>query len=359
MTDVAQHLKDLIRANGPMSIATFMQTVLTGRADSYYRRADPLGASGDFVTAPEISQAFGELIGLWCVDVWLKLGSPAPVTLVELGPGRGTLMKDALRAARVAPAFLDAASIALVEVSEALRRVQRDTLGGANVRWYAQLEDVETVGPVIVVANEFFDALPIRQLVRMPRGWAERCVGLDARGELIFGVSGSVEDLVPSALREVDVGAVVEISPSRSSVAQAIGARVAASSGAALAIDYGYAGPAAGDTLQAVRAHAFAEVLAEPGTADLTAHVDFSALGQAFADGGAHVGALATQGGFLNRLGARARVDRLKRGVIADRAELLDAGYRRLTETDAMGSLFKVLCAVWPASIQPAGFSGT
>jgi NADH dehydrogenase [ubiquinone] 1 alpha subcomplex assembly factor 7 len=360
MTDLVRHLTDLIRADGPISIAEFMRIALTGRSDSYYRRGDPFGAAGDFVTAPEISQVFGELIGLWCVDLWQKLGSPKRFTLVELGPGRGTLMKDALRAARVAPTFLEAASVALVDVSEALQKKQREAIGAAAARWHQRFEDVEVEGPVIVIANEFFDALPIRQYVRTIEGWVERCVGLGADDSLMFGATPGVVDarLIPESLRNAAVGSVVELSPARATVARALGESVARIGGAALVIDYGFFGPAAGDTLQAVTVNAFAEVLAQPGTADLTSHVDFTALGSALVESGTRVGDLATQGDFLNRLGAFERTQMLKREATTAQAEALDAAYRRLTAPDAMGSLFKVLCAVWPASIQPAGFSG-
>ncbi len=359
MSDVAQHLKDLIRADGPISVAEFMRVVLTARDDSYYRRADPLGARGDFVTAPEISQIFGELIGLWCVDVWQKLGAPKTFTLVELGPGRGTLMKDALRAARVAPAFLSAVSVAMVEVSEALKRLQQDALREAPVaaHWLDRFEDLDVKGPLIVVANEFFDALPIRQWVRGAKGWSERCVGLQGDA-LMFGASGIVDErMIDATVRGAPAGSIVETSPARAAIARMIGEAVVRNGGAALAIDYGFAGPAVGDTLQAVKAHAFADVLAEPGHADVTSHVDFTALGEAFAEAGVRLSPLAMQGPFLDRLGAQARVHALKRSASAAQAAALDAAYVRLTGADAMGSLFKVLCAFAPATLEPAGFS--
>jgi NADH dehydrogenase [ubiquinone] 1 alpha subcomplex assembly factor 7 len=360
MTDLAQHLKNLIRADGPISIATFMSLALTGRGDSYYRRSDPFGAAGDFITAPEISQIFGELIGLWCVDLWRQLGSPGSISLVELGPGRGTMMRDALRAARVAPSFLGAVSVTLIEVSESLRAMQKEAVGAGSVpiQWRDRFEDLKATGPVIVLANEFLDALPVRQFVRTERGWTERCVGLGADDRLVFGLSPGVHArLIPATLREAAPGAIAEISPARTGVARAVGERIAGSGGAALFIDYGYAGPALGDTLQAVRGHAFADALAEPGSADLTAHVDFGALAVALAEGGAHVSPLATQGEFLNRLGAAARVATLKSSATPAQAAELDAAYQRLTGALAMGSLFKVLAAASPAALQPAGFA--
>ena len=360
MTDVVQHLKDLIRADGPVTVAEFMRIALTARGDSYYRSRDPLGAAGDFVTAPEVSQIFGELIGLWCADVWRQLGAPKKFALVELGPGRGTLMRDALRAVRVVPGFLDSVSIVLVEVSEALRRVQRDTLPALPVHWRDRFDDIDdSHGPMIVVANEFFDALPVHQFVRTQAGWAEQCVGLDAAGELMFGASAGGDAVVPDVLRDAAVGSIVEIAPARTAIAQVVGERIAASGGALLAIDYGFAGPAVGDTLQAVKAHRYVDVLADPGTADLTSHVDFTALGEALADSGARVCPLATQGDFLKALGASARVAALKVKASAAQAADLDAALHRLTDAQAMGSLFKVLCAVAPVSVQPAGFSAS
>lgn len=359
MSSVARHLKDVIRADGPISVAEFMRIVLTGRDDSYYRRTDPLGRRGDFTTAPEISQVFGELIGLWCVDVWRKLGSPATCTLVELGPGRGTLMKDALRAARLVPAFLNAVTVSMVEVSEALRRLQQDALREAPVaaHWLDRFEDLDVKGPLIVVANEFFDALPIRQWVRGESGWNERRVGLSG-DTLTFGAAGPIDHaLIPEGVRGAAAGSIVETSPARTAVARMIGEGIGRNGGAALAIDYGFAGPAVGDTLQAVKAHAYVDVLAEPGHADVTSHVDFAALAQAFAEGGATVSTLATQGAFLNRLGARERVQALKGSASAKQVQDLDASYARLTGDAAMGSLFKVLCAFAPATLEPLGFS--
>jgi NADH dehydrogenase [ubiquinone] 1 alpha subcomplex assembly factor 7 len=243
-------------------------------------------------------------------------------------------------------------------VSEALREAQRRSIGDVRARWHGDLDDVEIAGPVIFVANEFFDALPIRQFVRAADGWRERCVGLDASGGLAFGAAPDVVDerLIPERLRGAEVGTVVEISPARSGVAEAIGARLAEFGGGALLIDYGYCGPAAGDTLQAVKAHAYADVLVEPGTADLTSHVDFAALAKALVEGGARIHGPASQSAFLNRLGAFERTERLKRSATAAQAAQLDSAYRRLTAPEAMGSLFKVLCAVSPASLQPAGF---
>lgn len=363
MTTLAAHIKGLIRADGPISVAEYMRIALTGRADSYYMRGEAFGAAGDFVTAPEISQIFGELIGLWCVDTWRQLGEPERFSLVELGPGRGTLMKDALRAARVAPGFLRAASIALVEASPTLRRRQHQALLGAPVASIGWLDGFEALGadagPVIVVANEFFDALPIRQFVRIDGRWAERHVGLNDSGDLVFGAAPDAIDaaLVPARLRDAANGSVVELAPARSAAAHHIGERLRNATGAVLVIDYGYAGPAAGDTLQAVKRHVYADVLEEPGAADVTSHVDFGALGEAFDGGGAAVAPLVDQGMFLSRIGAEARVAALKQSANESQARQLELAHQRLTGAQAMGSLFKVLCAYAPATLRPAGFS--
>lgn len=360
MTELERHLVDLIRAQGPISIAEFMRIAISGRPESYYLSAAPFGADGDFITAPEISQVFGELIGLWCVDMWQQLGSPPRFTLAELGPGRGTLMKDALRAARVSPAFVAAASVALVEVSPVLRTVQRETLsesGASSVSWFGGFEDIPPNGPAIVVANEFFDALPIRQFIRGPRAWSERCVGLDAKEQLSFGASPEAIDarLIPATLREAPAGTIVEISPARRAVATTIAERVAATTGALLAVDYGYEGPQSGDTLQAVKKHAPAPVLADVGRADITAHVDFKDLALGFVEGGTRAVRPVTQGAFLNALGAQQRTRMLARGASVEQARRLESGTRRLTDADAMGSLFKVIAAVAPPTLQPAG----
>jgi NADH dehydrogenase [ubiquinone] 1 alpha subcomplex assembly factor 7 len=363
MTALDTHIKGLIRADGPMSVAEYMRIVLTGRADSYYMRGEAFGAAGDFVTAPEISQVFGELIGVWCVDVWRQLGEPSRFSLVELGPGRGTLMKDALRAARVAPGFLRAGSVLLVEVSPVLRQRQQEALAGApvaSVGWLERFEDLGAdAGPLILVANEFFDALPIRQLVRVGGRWAERCVCLDSADDLAFGAApGAINPLmVPERLREAADGSIVELAPARSAIAHLLGEKIRSATGAALLIDYGFEGPAVADTLQAVKRHGFADVLAEPGTADVTSHVDFQALGEAFGEGGALVMPLVDQRTFLLRLGVEARVAALKRSANASQAEALDQAFQRLTGVEAMGSLFKVLCAYAPATLCPAGFS--
>ncbi|MBI1210762.1 MAG: class I SAM-dependent methyltransferase [Alphaproteobacteria bacterium] len=355
MTRLRDHLASLIAAEGPLSIAEFMRSV----AAAYYEKGDPFGAAGDFTTAPEISQVFGELLGAWSVAVWELLGSPSRFSFVELGPGRGTLMRDALRAARVRPAFLAAADVLLVELSQTLREKQRDALKDAPVRTLQWLEAFHAPRgqPLIVLANEFFDALPIRQYVATEQGWRERCVGFDG-DEFVFSLSPTVmpRDLTPITLEQVSERAVVELSPARDALAETIAEQLVIETGGALAIDYGFLGPAVGDTLQAMRGHRFESVLADPGHADVTSHVDFAALATGFARGGAEVYGPLAQGAFLQRLGGRERMEALSSGATAAQREGLEAGFARLTADDQMGSLFQVLAAASPGLLPP-GFS--
>ncbi len=352
-----------IAAHGPIGVADYMAAVLTDPRHGYYMGRDPLGAGGDFVTAPEISQMFGELIGLWCADAWQRLGAPDEVLLVELGPGRGSLMADALRAARRVPAFAAALRVHLVEVSPALRARQAETLAAANPTWHADLAGVAD-RPFLLIANEFFDALPVRQFVRTAAGWRERRVALaaDARPErpafafVLSAPSPLAELLVPKALRAAPAGTVFELSSTAIGVATEIGRRLAARGGAALVIDYGYGEGATGDTLQAVRGHARHEVLAGPGTADLTCHVDFAALAAAARDAGAAAHGPVEQGLWLRRLGIETRAARLRETATPAQARDLDAGLARLTGPAQMGRLFKALALTPPGFGPPAGF---
>ena len=279
MNALGRALAARIRAAGPISLADYMAEALTHPSLGYYRRDDPLGASGDFTTAPEISQMFGELIGLWLVDAWDRLRRPDPVVLVELGPGRGTLMTDALRALKLRPELGAALNLHLVESSPGLRERQAAALAAATPQWHDGFETVPP-GPLLLLANEFFDALPIRQFERTRSGWCERMVALDDAGERFGWVlappSPAADALLSAAQREAPLGAIAEISPAARGLAAAIGARLAAAPGAALIVDYGYDRSAAGDTLQALKRHAPADPLCDPGETDLTAHVDRS-----------------------------------------------------------------------------------
>jgi NADH dehydrogenase [ubiquinone] 1 alpha subcomplex assembly factor 7 len=345
-----------IRRAGPMSTARFMALALTHPTLGYYARHDPLGASGDFITAPEISQVFGELLGLWLAQAWSELGRPDPCLLVELGPGRGTLMADLLRAAGQLPGFRASLRLHLVETSERLRALQRARLAGETVEWHTELDQVPA-GPMLLVANEFLDALPIHQLVATERGWVERMIDL-AGTELAFALSDQPSALaqkLPASKRAL--GQIAEVSPMRSVTAAAIGRRLAAEGGVALLIDYGAWVDVTGDTLQAVRDHAPWPVLSAPGEADLSSHVDFRALAEAACDAGAAVYGPVPQGPFLRAMGIDLRIARLLEHATAAQRRELRAALFRLTDAGAMGELFKVLVLAKPGAPPPPGFT--
>lgn len=354
-----EKIRRRIEQDGPISVADYMEIALSDPAYGYYATRDPLGARGDFVTAPEISQMFGEIVGLWAVHMWDVLGRPSPFALVELGPGRGTLMADMLRASRLAPGFAAAARVHLVEMSPALRARQRETLRNvsAPISWHDRLADIPA-GPMILIANEFFDALPVHQFVRTKDGWRERAVGLGPAGRLAWQTAGT--DAARAArlaeFRETGEDVIVEVSPRREAAAREIGARLAQSGGTALIVDYGHFGPAAGDTLQAVRGHAYADVLAQPGEADLTAHVDFSALCRVARQAGARAFGPVTQGEFLTALGLAVRAQRLK-AARPDKEADIDTALARLTDPAEMGHLFKVAAFTGPDAPPPPPFA--
>jgi NADH dehydrogenase [ubiquinone] 1 alpha subcomplex assembly factor 7 len=342
-----------IRNDGPISVAQYMALALGHPRYGYYVTRDPLGAAGDFTTAPEISQMFGELIGLWCAETWRAMGAPVPVVLAELGPGRGTLMADLLRAASVVPGLRQALDVWMVETSPVLATRQRATLGEA-ARWTDRVTALPA-GPAIFVANEFFDALPVRQFEMTPHGWRERMVGLDG-GRLVLALApdppGAIAADLPADAR---AGVVAELSPDSQAIAAFIGGRIAAEGGAALIVDYGPAESGLGDSLQAVKAHAFADVLANPGEADLTAHVDFARLARAALGAGARAWGPVPQGAFLASLGIGARAARLAAKGDAARREV-EAALHRLTAPDQMGTLFKVLAMTRADAPCPPGF---
>ncbi len=345
MTPLGREIAATIRADGPMRLDRYMALCLGHPIHGYYATRDPFGARGDFVTAPEISQMFGELIGLWSAEVWRSMGSPARFSLVELGPGRGTLMADLLRAGRIAPGFLDAADVVLVETSPTLREAQAKRLGGgaAPLRWVPTVEEaLDGAGPAIVASNEFFDALPIRQFVRTGRGWRERLVGTTDAGVLTSGLSAEAPTDID--LPDAPEGAVREVCAQALDVAARIAAHVAAHGGAGLTIDYGY-GAGSGDTFQAMKAHGFVDPLENPGEADLTAHVDFAALAAATARAGAAAMKLLPQADFLERLGLAARAQRLAATASPAQRDAIRAAAARLTDRSprAMGALFKAL----------------
>lgn len=354
-----------IATRGPLRVDEYMALALGHPRCGYYMRGDPLGQAGDFITAPEISQMFGELIGLWCGAQWQQMGRPRPVILAELGPGRGTLIADALRAvARAMPAFAVALRVHLVETSPPLRERQRQTLAaarpGLDVTWHRRFESIPE-GPLLLVANEFFDALPIRQYRRIGRGWRERRITAGKRGGGLQFIEVAVTrrpPALPRTARALADGELIEVCPAGRRIARRIGERVSRCGGAALVIDYGHAISAPGDTLQAVRRHARHPALERPGEADLTAHVDFQALAEAARTGGAAIFGPVPQGALLARLGIDARARALAAAAEPERVRDIEAAYRRLVHPRRMGTLFKALAIAAPTLPPPPGFLG-
>ena len=344
MSPLLERLARLIAEGGPISVADYMAHCLGDPEHGYYMTRDPLGAAGDFTTAPEVSQMFGEIVGAWLVHAWRRAGAPAPIRLVELGPGRGTLMADILRVARLDPDFLATARLHLVETSPVLRAKQAETLAKSPLRptWHGAFSEVPA-GPLFLVTNEFFDALPVRQFVRAGGEWRERVVGLVPDGGLRFGIGPNFLPDGPAAPE----GSILEISPARNALAAEIGRRIAADGGAAIILDYGQDQNGIGDTFQAVRRHGYTDPLAAPGEADLTAHVDFAALARAAEAEGAYCHGPIAQGYFLKFLGLVERAAQLKPGKDAAAAADIDAAVERLAGPDQMGTLFKVMTISW------------
>lgn len=382
---LGERIAALIAAQGPISIAQFMTMALHDPVAGYYSTRDPFGRGGDFTTAPEISQMFGELLGLWIAQCWHDQGGPR-ARLVELGPGRGTLMSDALRAIRSAmPEFLSSVEIVLIEASPTLTPIQRENLsafiapphpalsphggegnrkespstplggegrgeGAANIEWRTHFDDSLSDRPLLLLANEFFDALPLNQYVKTERGWCERMVTVNANGALAFAVSPvtAPDDFIPANRAAAPIGAFYEASPTSTALMQQIAEIVAQNGGAALIVDYGYSSDAGfGETLQAVRAHKFASVLDASGETDLSAHVDFAALANAARAGGAKPFGPVGQGALLNAFGMAQRAQRLQQ----------TKEFERLTSPDQMGTLFKALAIVPKNAPPPPGFA--
>ena len=347
-----QEIRRLIAATGPMPVANYMRLCLTHPQHGYYTTRDPFGSSGDFVTAPEISQMFGELIGLWMAAVWQQMGAPENVRIIELGPGRGTLMHDALRATRVVQEFCNAMVVHLVEVSPALRQVQQRTLEGLHVPvlWHARLEEVPP-GPCIVIANEFVDALPVYQAVKQANGWHERLIDVAPDGNLSIVAAPEplphFEAALPRGLRTAPEGAIFEWRAD--SLALELGRRLR-DEGAALIIDYGHAQFGLGDTLQAVAGHSFTDPFRAPGNADLTAHVDFEAFAQCAESMGARIHGPIRQRDLFLRLGIVQRANTLKANAPASKAAEIDVALARLIAEGArgMGELFKAIGVAAP-----------
>jgi len=357
VTPLARHIATRIAAEGPISVAAYMEMCLQHPEHGYYTTRDPLGTGGDFTTAPEISQMFGELLGLAIAQAWLDQGAPAPFTLAELGPGRGTLMADLLRATARVPGFAKAARIVLVETSPALRARQAESLTGHAPDWIDTVAGLPEA-PLFVIANEFFDALPIRQYQRDGAGWRERQVGLDDGGTLTFGLGppGPVAAL-DHRLEDTRDGDTVELCAAATPILGSIATRIAANGGLALIVDYGD-WRSLGDTLQAVRAHTPEDPLAHPGDADLTAHVDFEALARAATAAAPCLAQsrLTPQGVFLERLGITSRAQALARSLSGPALDAHIAAHRRLTHPDEMGTVFKTLALFPDQASLPPGF---
>jgi NADH dehydrogenase [ubiquinone] 1 alpha subcomplex assembly factor 7 len=340
-------IKKLIKSSGPMPVWRYMELCLMHPEHGYYVSRDPLGREGDFTTSPEVSQMFGELLGLWAASLWKTLDSPPLLRLIELGPGRGTMMADALRAVRVLPQLYQTLSVHLVEINPVLRKKQQQTLSGIkNVNWHDSIDEVPE-GPAIILANEYFDVLPIHQAVKQTDGWHERTVDIDQAGRLAFSASPApiprFDVLLPPLVRAAPAGAVFEWRPDAEIMK--IATRVRDQDGAALIIDYGHVRSDAGDTFQAIARHSFTDPLQSPGQADVTAHVDFEALALAAEDVGARVHGPVTQGDFLKRLGIETRAVALMAKASHEVSEDISSALKRLTGggRDGMGSLFKVL----------------
>ena len=360
-TPLEAEIRRRIELAGPMPVRQFMSLCLTDPTHGYYMTRDPFGRAGDFVTAPEVSQVFGELIGLWAAAVWHHLGKPENVRLVELGPGRGTMMVDALRAANVMPGFRAAMVVHLVEVSPTLRQRQQETLQSLDVPvlWHESFDEVPE-GPVIVLANEFFDALPVHQAVKQINGWYERMVGIDHNGELAFTIADEpiplFEQLLPKQVRDASLGSLFEWRPDN--LALEIGRRIVRGGGAALIVDYGHTESAQGETLQAVGKHGFADPLGMPGEVDLTAHVDFQALIMAAESMGVRTHGPLDQAEFLRRMGIERRAESLKASAPLEQATRIDVAVARLTGEGrtGMGKLFKAVAFTDPKLDALPGF---
>lgn len=348
-TELGQKLDAQIRATGPMSLSTYMGLCLTHPTLGYYQNFDPLGVDGDFITAPEISQMFGEFIGLWIAGCWQAMGSPTSFDLVELGPGRGTLMNDALRVVSRVDGASEAMRLNLLETNTALKDAQRQRLGKYNPRWISEIDELDDQNvPLIVVANEFFDALPIKQYQKQKGQWHERAIGL-REGKRGWGLAPSTfpADSLPKKIRNAEDGSVWEAGLAGLQAIADLSSRIVTRKGALLAIDYGYEETQTGETFQALEKHQFADPLANPGQADLTAHVDFEALATAATVSGATAFPIKSQSAFLDTMGIQDRAAALVEAN-PELASSINAAKNRLIGADQMGILFKTLCIASP-----------
>ena len=357
MTPLSHILHTHIAKTGPIPVGDFMRLAMQHPEFGYYRHGDPLGQGGDFITAPEISQMFGEMIGLWCADVWQQMGKPDEFILLEMGPGRGTLMQDVLRATAKISDFHQALNLYLLESSETLRTIQKEKLDAFHPHYINDLSQLPAL-PLLTVANEFFDALPIRQFEKSFQGWCERLVSVEADA-FAFTLSPPDEALlllIPEAMRDTNPGAVFELSPASINLTRDLAQHITRHGGAGLIIDYGYVAPDGKPTLQAVANHRYADVLANVGEADLTALFDFGMAQRAAMKQGAVTHGPIGQGEFLKTLGIELRADQLKRRATEQQIHAIDSALRRLTDPSEMGSLFKALAIASPDLTELVGF---
>lgn len=356
MSALTQIIRDRIADHGPIGVAEYMELALAHPEHGYYRKQDPLGARGDFITAPEICQIFGEMIGLWCAQVWMQLGG-GPISLVELGPGRGTLMLDALRATRKVPDFHDSITIHMVETSPTLAHAQYLKLRHEHprVEWLDSIDQLPE-SPTLLIANEFFDALPIKQFLMTDEGVKERRIGWDEQQNSFIFTDGPAGLQLAKSGQTIPAGTIMEQCPAARGIMRTLSARLKDHGGAALIVDYGYFGDAHHDTLQALQAHQFHPVLRDPGEADLTAHVDFATLMTLARDEGLNVPELITQGEFLVRMGAEMRAELLLKSAVGPQRDAIITGLQRLVSPQAMGELFKVMAVCSSHRIELPGF---
>jgi NADH dehydrogenase [ubiquinone] 1 alpha subcomplex assembly factor 7 len=337
-------IREIIGKQGAISLAAYMELALQHPEHGYYRVREPIGRTGDFVTAPEVSQMFGEMLGVWCAEVWRAMGKPDPFALVELGPGRGTMMQDILRATANVGGFHDAKKLCLLDSDKALRGQQRKAIGENAPRYIENISQLPSM-PAIIVANEFFDALPIRQFEKTFQGWAETMVTV-ADEALVMTKRTMAEgelNLIPPDKRDADPGMVIEISPKAQNMLRDLVRHIATQKGAMLMIDYGYVASSGASTVQAVSNHAYASIFERPGEVDLTAHVDFTTLARLVEEMGASVLPIIGQGEFLKNLGIKIRADGLKKQATMPQAAEIDVALHRLIDVEHMGQLFKVM----------------
>jgi len=344
MNTLEKIIRDIIAAQGAISLAAYMELALQHPEYGYYRVREPIGRTGDFVTAPEISQMFGEMIGVWCAEVWRGLGKPDPFALIELGPGRGTMMRDILRATSNVSSFHCAKKLFLIDSDLALRKTQRENLAGDMPRYVEELAHIAPM-PALIVANEFFDSLSVRQFEKTFQGWSERMVTVKD-DDLVISLRGLEEAetfLIPISMRDAAPGTVVELCPKAQILMRALARRLATQKGAMLMIDYGYTAPSGTATVQAASNHTYADIFERPGEVDLTAHVDFTTLAEIAREAGLEVSPVLGQGEFLKNLGIKIRADMLKNRATIPQAAAIDAELHRLIDADQMGILFKVM----------------